>query len=483
MPETQLLVDEDDPVRFFAAVSSLDCRYYPDIKYLVPFLSENARLSYQLTVEAKLIKVLYDLTVIKFPKADDIVAEACKNITGQRIYWIEDNITKHDMRAMVEAIRERIDEAIRAWIHFAATSYNIINTADSIRRRALLRDIIIPSMIELEIELIRVALREKDTLQVGRTHGQHALPQTFGFALAQFVSRLGNCIVHLKALAEDLPGSFAGAVGAYNATALFFDDPEAFEQSLLDEVDLQAAEICTQIVPPEPFVRILQEIVLAAGAIGNLADDLRNLQRTEIGEVFESFGLKQVGSSTMSHKQNPITPENAKSNFKVIKARIMTAYDDLISEHNRDLTNSLSNRQYDEIFCYFYLMVTRMTKMVRTMDIDRKRMEANLYMTGDQMASEAIQLALGFHGYADGHEKMRTLTKQIRAAGRTGERHALYEAVTNDPELTPYLAMMSEKQLAAIRDIRNYTGIAVQKTEEVCLNWADKLGIHHCFIY
>src|SRR5262249_29305451 len=147
-------------------------------------------------------------------------------------------------------------------------------------------------------------------------------------------------------------GKFAGAVGAYNASSLFFPDPEAFEVDVLKEMGLRPAEQSSQVTPNEPVVRLLAEITIACGIMANLADDMRHLQRTEIGEIGEEFEAAQVGSSTMPQKRNPINFENAKSLWKIIVPRVTTAFMDQISEHQRDLTNSASARTYGETILY-----------------------------------------------------------------------------------------------------------------------------------
>jgi adenylosuccinate lyase len=332
-------------------------------------------------------------------------------------------------------------------------------------------------MLALQKEMIRIALQEKDTRQAGRTHGQHAVPITAGFAMAEFVDRLGEAILRIEKLADELPGSFAGMCGAYNATSLLLPDPLGFEKHVLDEIGVIAARISTQIVPPEPTARLFEEIARASGILANMADNYRNLQRTEIAEVGEFFGETQVGSSTSPHKQNPKNWENVKGVWKIIKGRMITIALNEISEHERDLTNSQGMRVDDEIFAFFYMQVKRTTKILGKMHIDREKMLENLYLTGDQILSEAAQLILSDLGYSEAHEKIRVLAKEIRKSGKIKERHALLSMMQVDPELAPYMAKMTDNQLAALSDPRNYIGIAPQKTEEVCSYWMKKLHL------
>src|SRR5690606_9593611 len=148
--------------------------------------------------------------------------------------------------------------------------------------------------------------------QIGRTHGMHAEPVTFGFAVAHYVSRLGRAVLAIRVAASELRGKLAGAVGAYNAAALFVDDPLALEREVLASLGLRPSPVSTQIVEAEFLVDYFHAVVSAFGVLANIADDMRQLHRSEIGEVEEYFGEAHVGSSTMPHKRNPSRLEQVK---------------------------------------------------------------------------------------------------------------------------------------------------------------------------
>ena len=209
-------------------------------------------------------------------------------------------------------------------------------------------------------------------MQVGRTHGQHAVPITFGFALAQYVSRFGNSILKIRKSGNNLRGKIAGAVGSYNASSLFFRNPEEFEKQVLQELNLKPSPISTQIPEAEFMVDYVNAVVESFGVLANLSDDMRNLQRSEIAEVGEIFTSKQVGSSTMPQKRNPINFENVKSLWKEFMPRIITLYSDQISEHQRDLTNSASSRFIPEILAAFYISVKRLNRTMKSLNVDEK---------------------------------------------------------------------------------------------------------------
>lgn len=293
----------------FDNLSPIDYRYWDE--EVAKYLSENGFTRYKLLLELALVRVLSRRGICPEEVVKEVEA-ACGQVTTAEIYE-EENRIRHDIRALVNCVRAKVSESAKPYIHMTATSYDIIDSANAVRYKEVVEKVLVPSLTELEGVLINTTLREAETLQVGRTHGQHAVPITFGFALAGYVSRLGGSIQTLKALATKLPGKFSGAVGAYNASSLFFDDPEGFEAEVLAELGLTPAEHSTQIVPPEALTRLFCEVTIAAGVLANLSDDMRNLQRTEIGEVSEEFEAAQVGSSTMPHKRNPWNFENVKS--------------------------------------------------------------------------------------------------------------------------------------------------------------------------
>src|SRR3989338_669986 len=352
-------VSFESKINIFDNISPLDFRYYgrnEDIfQKLQPYLSENAMIKYMAKVEAALAKTLAKHNICSNKIADE-VEKASKKITAEEVYIEEDKL-KHNVRALVNCIRNKVSDEAKPFIHFTATSHDIIATADSLRYKEFTNNVLIPAFIDFEKTLIDLALREKDAIQVGRTHGQHAVPITFGFAVAQYVSRFGNSILKIRKAGNNLRGKIAGAVGSYNASSLFFQNPEKFESEVLEELNIKPSPISTQIPEAEFIVDYINVIIESFGILANLSDDMRNLQRSEIAEVGEIFTSKQVGSSTMPQKRNPINFENVKSLWKEFLPRIITIYMDQISEHQRDLTNSASSRFIPEILAALYISV------------------------------------------------------------------------------------------------------------------------------
>jgi len=451
-----------EKVSKYSLFSPTDYRY--GVKALEPYLSEEAYVHYKAKVEAALAQTLAKRGVCSKEIADEI-SKAAEQVKAEEVYAEEDRI-KHDIRALVNVIRRRVSEEAKPYVHATATSYDIVDTANALRYKEAVEKVLIPDMVTFEKVLIELALREKATVQIGRTHGQHAEPITFGFTIAQYVSRWGNRILKVRESANRLVGKFSGAVGAYNASSLFFPDPEVFEAEVLTSLGLSPAEISTQIVPAEPTADFFHSIISSFGVLANYARDMRHLQRTEIGEVGEPYGAEQVGSSTMPQKRNPINFENVESAWKRALPQMVTVYVDQVSEHQRDLTNSLSQRYLPELLVLFDSSVRRMTRITRDIRVDEVSMSRNFEMSRDKVIAEPLYILLAYYGHPDAHEYVRRLTE---ASYRTGK--PLNEVALEDDALKPYLRRFTGQQLAILNDPSKYLGIAVEKTEKIVSRW------------
>ena len=279
----------------FRNISPLDHRYYLANRELfdalADHLSEDAAVRACLRVEVALLAALVRraaeategepaarLRSVRLPALE----EAAAGIEPAEVY-AEEARTHHNIRALVNVLKKRVPAEVRHLVHVGATSVDILDTAHSLRIRAAVKEVLLPLLAEVEGELVRLVEQEADTPQIGRTHGQHAVPLTFGFAMAEYASRLGKSILEVSRRAADLRGKLAGAVGSYNATGLVAADPEAFELEVLRSLGIAPSEHSTQLVEPEYLLRLLLELNVAFGVIANLADDLRHLQRSEIG--------------------------------------------------------------------------------------------------------------------------------------------------------------------------------------------------------
>jgi len=420
----------------FDAISALDYRFIGGdaklAKDLVPYLSAAAVIRYQARVEGALAQAMADAGICDRGVADAI-ARAADRVTPQDVAD-EEAKTRHDVRALVNVIRAQVPDDAKRFVHLGATSYDIVDTANALRYRECVERVVIPALGALVARCISIAEAEADTPQIGRTHGRHAEPITFGFAMAEYVSRLGDRIEFLRSVARRLPGKLSGAVGAYSAVGLLTADPRALERRFLGALGLNPRSSSTQIVEPEGWTDLAHACVTTLGVMANLADDMRHLQRTEIGEVAESFAPEQVGSSTMPHKRNPVSFENVKSIWKAMAPRVMTTYLDQISEHQRDLTNSASQRFLGEILAATTYAAGRLASSLDGMRVDRDRLKANLAMSRGAIAAEPLYVLLAKYGHADAHEAVRRLTLEAERGSRS-----LLEVASQDNELREYL--------------------------------------------
>ncbi len=448
--------------------SPVDYRYWDES--LAPYLSDRGFLNYKMRTELALVRALAKRGIAPQSVVQE-VQEAITKVTPEEVDAEEDRI-KHDLRALVNVIRSKVSDTAKPFVHMTATSYDIIDTANAARFKGAVLDVLVPALKGLEKVLIELSLREAETAQVGRTHGQHAVPVTFGFAISSYVSRLGVCIEALEALSKELRGKFSGAVGAYNASSLFFDDPEAFEKDVLEELGLEASEQSSQITQPEPMARLMAEIAITLGVMANLADDMRALQRSEIGEIGEEFEASQVGSSTMPQKRNPINFENVKSFWKIVAPRVVTALMDQVSEHQRDLTNSASGRTYGEAIAYTVSAAKRLARTMAKLQVDPANLEKNLALGRGLVAAEPLYILLASLGHPDAHEKVRNLTLMAQKEGKSLEEVALADA-----KMKPYLSEMSDAQKGILTNPASYIGIAAKKAKNVADAWKKRLSL------
>ncbi len=448
----------------FSTFSPTDYRYV--VAALSDYLSEEAFVHYKAEVEAAIARGFTNKGILHDNLCAEIEQSASK-VRAAEVYD-EEQRTKHDIRALVNVIKSRVSTDAKPFVHLCATSYDIVETANALRYKDAVNKVIIPDMIALERAWIDLTRREKDTLQMGRTHGQHAEPITFGFAIAQYVNRWGSQILKVRDASDKLRGQLSGAVGAYNATALVFNDPEEFERDVLTLLEMKPAAISTQIVPPEPMSDFIHSVITSFSILANFCDDMRHLQRTEIGEVMERVTEGQVGSSTMPHKRNPITFEGVKSLWKKFMPQIVTMHLDQISEHQRDLTNSASQRYIPELLMVFDHCVTRLTRSSERLVVNKTKMRANFASSEDTIIAEPLYILLSYYGHPDAHEYVRK--KTFQAYNENKSLRELIEA-EDDEEVLSYMKRFTQEQRAMTFDAEKYTGIAAEKAEKVADYW------------
>ncbi len=464
----------------FENISCIDHRYSLSeakaFEGLSKYISEEASVQSFAKCEAALVKAHLKVRGQLDDKKAAALDQAAANIDPEEVYKEEEK-TKHNIRALVNVLKTKVPADLGPLVHLGATSVDILDTALSCRMRDVTQKVVLPELKELEKNLCAIAEREADTPQVGRTHGQHAVPITFGWSVAEFVSRLGKSILRIEELSKQLKGKLAGPVGSYNGPSMIVQDPEELEKTYLGFLGLEPSEYSNQLVEPEYLLRLLLEMNVAFGIIANLADDLRNLQRSEIGEVFEYFASTQVGSSTMPQKRNPWNSEHVKSLWKAMCPRVITFYMDQISEHQRDLTNSASQRFIADYVAGFTMAVARMNSVVSGLQADRESMKRNLDNAGGKVKggvlAEPAYILLGEAGVNDGHEVIRKITLECEQSGKT-----FFEVLKTHTDA--YAKITAQLEKLGVEDPKNffanperYHGLAAKKSKRLAQKYAE----------
>jgi adenylosuccinate lyase len=299
-----------------------------------------------------------------------------------------ERVTEHDVAAFVDVLAESAGAAGR-FIHYGLTSSDVIDTALALQLRSA-GEVVLAGADELVAVLVARAREHAATLCVGRTHGVHAEPTTFGLKLAGFAFEADRNRARLRrAFAQVAVGALSGAVGTYAATS-----PE-FERRVLERLGLDHEPVSTQVVPRDRHAELLTAIALAGTGLERVATEVRHLQRTEVREVQEPFRAGQKGSSAMPHKRNPIKSEQIAGLARVLRGNAQAALENVALWHERDISHSSVERVIlpDSTILLDYLQ-HRAAALLREMTVDAERMRANLELTHGALFSQRILLAL-----------------------------------------------------------------------------------------
>jgi adenylosuccinate lyase len=440
-------------------VCPLDHRYGRD--EMRSLFSERARLDRLLAVEAALVMAHADLGDVPVEAAEAIHHVAVKEkdkVRLERVKQIEAEI-RHDLMAVVRALTEQCGDAGR-WVHLGATSYDIIDTANGMQMRdamRLLRD----GLRDLGSALARLAAEHRDTVCLGRTHGQMATPVTFGLKMSVF---LAETVRHMERIDEVLPriavGKMTGPVGS---GAGLGDKAIAVQDNVMKRLELTADPASTQIVGRDRYVEALGLLAGIATSLEKFATEIRNLQRSEIDEVREGFDVKkQVGSSAMPHKQNPILSEQVSGLSRIVRAQLVPAMENAVQWHERDLANSSSERFIiPHAFLLTDWIIHQMTTVFRELRVFPHNMQRNLDRSkglplAERYVSELTRAGLGRQ---DAHEAVRA------AAMRAIESDSdLAGELVKDKAVTKWL---DEKRIRSLQDPAGYTGISGDVVDRV----------------
>jgi adenylosuccinate lyase len=322
------------------------------------------------------------------PSAADLDAIRGATFTVEAVQERE-RVTDHDVAAFVDVLQRGAGLAGR-WIHFGLTSSDVLDTALALQLQSA-GEIVLAGAREVVAALAERAREHVQTVCVGRTHGIHAEPTTFGLKLAGFAFEAHRNMQRMeRAFAQAGIGAISGAVGTYSATS-----PE-FEERVLARLGLAREPVSTQVVPRDRHAELLQAIALAGAGLERLATEIRHLQRTEVREVEEPFRSgQQKGSSAMPHKRNPITSERITGLARVLRGNASAAVEDVALWHERDISHSGAERVIlpDSTILIDYMQHLA-TRVVRGLVVHQDRMLANLELTHGALFSQRVLLAL-----------------------------------------------------------------------------------------
>ncbi|MCS7120694.1 MAG: adenylosuccinate lyase [Nitrososphaerota archaeon] len=411
-----------------------------------------------LDVEAALAWAHGQVGTIPREDVEKIVEMAStKFVKLERIKEIEKEI-KHDIMSVVRAFAEVCGPS-GAYIHLGATSYDIVDTARALQLRDAI-NIIGKKLDDLELVLVKAADRYKRTVMMGRTHGQHALPITFGLKLAVWMREVSR---HIQRLMECkrrvLVGKMTGAVGTQ---AGFGPHAMEIQRLVMERLGLSSVEVSTQIVQRDRHAELILLLANIASTLDKFATEIRELQRTEIAEVFEPFEEeRQVGSSAMPHKRNPELCERICGLAKVMRGLVIPALENVVTWHERDLTQSSAERFIIPEACIITdYMLHLMIKIISGLRVDEDRMRRNIDITEGRTMSESVLMALVRKGMdrQKAHELVRRLTFKSIA-----EKTSLEQVLLQDEEVR---SRLSPEEIEEALDPMNYLGTSVMQVEK-----------------
>ena len=349
--------------------------------------TEHARMEAWRRVEVAAAEQLPYLLGDEGPTEAELNAIRGATFTVEAVHERE-RVTEHDVAAFVDVLAASAGEAGR-WIHFGLTSSDVLDSALALQLEAA-GEVILDGARSLVDVLVERAREHAGTLTVGRTHGVHAEPTTFGLKLAGFAFEAHRNACRLeRAFKQVGVGAISGAVGTYSATS------PGYEARVLAHLHLATEDISTQVVPRDRHADVVSTIALAGTGLERLATEIRHLQRTEVRELQEPFRAGQKGSSAMPHKRNPIKSEQISGLARLLRGNAIAALESVALWHERDISHSSVERVIlpDSTILLDYLQ-HRMIVLVKDMQVDVERMRSNLELTHGALYSQRVLLAL-----------------------------------------------------------------------------------------
>ena len=444
------------PVSLLMQVSPLDYRYGD--QSFKRIWSNVGRHERQLEVERALVWAHLQLGRVSLEDYEKVASISNpSDVTIERVDAIEAE-TRHDIMALTKAMAEAAGEA--GWcIHLGATSNDIVDTAVALQLRdsiVLLRS----ALCDLIAITANLAERERDTVMLGRTHGQAAVPITFGLKVAVWLDEMRRHLIRLdQATPRIVVGKFLGAVGTGAAQG---ENARELQELILTHLGLGVPLATTQVVGRDRYVEYISWLANVATTVEKILQEIRNLQRSEIAEAGEGFDVKkQVGSSTMAHKKNPIKSENASGLSRIVRSFIIPTYENALLWHERDLANSSSERftlSHSSILCHDIML--KSSQVLTNLWVDAERMMLNIESQNGLVMAEKVMIDLVGKGVArdEAHEILRTASFQ---AVETGEH--LKEICLKTEKL---IEVFSEDEMNSMFEPSSHLGVSGEIVDE-----------------
>lgn len=326
-------------------------------------------------------------------KLGEIPPQSLHQIKRKAAFSIEkidqiEKVVKHDVLAFLTSVAENVGDDAR-YIHLGLTSYDIVDTALSLLIREALKKVE-KNLLSLKAVLKKEALRYQKTVMVGRTHGVHAEPITFGVKLLVWLDEINRHIQRINQAIETIStGRISGAVGTY-----IHLDPKV-EQFALKKLGLKPARVSTQVLQRDRHAEVLSALALLASSLDKFAVEIRHLQRTEVLELEEPFTKGQKGSSAMPHKKNPVRTERISGLARVVRANLQVALENIPLWHERDISHSSAERIiFPDTFILTHFMLADLTDIIKNWKVYPKRMKENIDLTRGLIFSQSVLLAL-----------------------------------------------------------------------------------------
>ena len=361
-------------------------------KEMLEIFSEQKKINYQLEIEGAAAISQSEIGIIPKTVGKKILKAATSGkITAKRIKQLEAK-SDHDTAALVESLNEKCTKEVRPWIHYGLTSNDLVDTSNSMQMRDTLK-IIEPKVGKLATILAQRAVKHGKIPAVGRTHGQHASIISFGLKFANWAAEMGKHVERIEEIKKRI--LICKTLGVVGTGSLMGVKSLEVQKRVAKRLKLYPAEVTTQVVPRERYAEYVFELALIGATLEKIAVEIRNLQRTEIGEVAEQFKKGQMGSSAVPVKRNPIKSERISSLSKMVRSQVAITFENIPLWHERDLSNSANERfVIPTVSILVDEMLETMTKIILNLMVNEKRIVENLYITKGQIFAEFVLEAL-----------------------------------------------------------------------------------------